>query len=140
QPQRDVHGVIEGQSLDRDERLVVIHGECYVVAGACSLMEQRVCWQWAARINALSLEALDCGTHQRQILIAERAVLAGMRIEPGNRKARARNAEALAQIACGDSSGLHHEIDAELGGDLSQWQMDCHRYYRKLRRPQHHHR
>ena len=54
-------------------------------------MEQRVRGQRAARIDTLGLETFDGGTYQRQVLVAERAIFARMRIKAGNGKARPRS-------------------------------------------------
>ena len=78
-------------------------------------MEQGVGRQRTARVDAFGLELLDRGPHHRQIFLAERAVLAGMRIEAGDRKPRARNAETLAQVARDDAAGLDDEIGGQLG-------------------------
>ena len=116
QAERDVDRVIERQRLDRDQRLVVIHRERRVVALARRLMEHRVGRQRAARVDALGHEPLDRGPHDRQVLLAERAFLARMRIEAGDGEARMRDAEAVAQIARHDAAGL----DDEIGGELRQ--------------------
>ena len=55
-------------------------------------------------------QLLDRGRDHGGVLLAERAVLAGMRIEPGEREARPRDAEALAQIARDDAAGLDDQI------------------------------
>ena len=103
-------------------------------------MEQRIGGQRTARVDALGLEAFDRRTHHRQILVAERAVLARVRIEAGDGQARMRDAEAVAQIARHDAAGLDHEIAGELGHDVLQRQVDGDRHDRELGRPQHHHR
>ena len=73
-------------------------------------MKQRVGRQRTARIDALGLETLDRGPHHGQILVAERAILARMRIEAGNGEARTRDAETVAQIARDDAAGLDDEV------------------------------
>src|SRR6516165_27154 len=83
QSERYVDGMIERQCLDRNERLIVIHGERDVVAGTRGLMKQRVGRKRTARIDSFRPELLDGGMHQGQIFIAERPVLACMRIEAG---------------------------------------------------------
>jgi len=49
QAQRDVDGVVEGERLNRDQRLVVIHRKRHVVAGPCRFVKQGVGRQWTAR-------------------------------------------------------------------------------------------
>src|SRR5690349_5233394 len=73
------------------------------------------------------------------ILGAERAVLAGVRIESGDGKARMRNVKARLEIARHDASGLHHEIKRQLLRDVRERQMNGDWHHRELGRPQHHH-
>ena len=94
QPERDIDRVVEGQRLDRDQRLVVIHRERHVVARARGGVKQRIGRQRAARIDAVGAQALDRGRDDGDILLAERAVLAGMRVETGHHQPRPRDAEA----------------------------------------------
>ena len=48
-----------------------------------------------------------------RVLLAERAVFAGVRIEPGDREARPRNAEAARQIVRNDAAGLEDQIGGQ---------------------------
>ena len=73
-------------------------------------MEHGVGRQRAARVDALGAQLLDRRRDDGAILVAERAVLAGMRIEPGERQARPRDAEAVAQIARDDPAGLDDQL------------------------------
>ena len=110
QAERHVHRVVEGQRLDRDQRLVVIHAERDVVARARPLVEQRVGRQRPDGVDALRPQLLDRRRHDGAVLLAERAFFAGMRIEPGDRDARARDAEARGEIARDDAPGLDNEF------------------------------
>ena len=85
--------VIEGQRLDRDQRLVVIHAQRRVVARARPFMKQRIGRQRAARIDAFGDEPRDRRRNDGAVLLAERAFFAGMRIEPGDGEPRPRDAE-----------------------------------------------
>ncbi len=106
QAERDVDRMIEGERLDRDQRLVVIHRERRVVGRARGRVEHAYRPAAArARRCPRAREPLDRRRDHRPILLAERAVLAGMRIEAGDRKPRARDAEALAQVARDDAAG-----------------------------------
>ena len=69
----------------------------------------RVGGQRAARIDAVGDEPLDRGRNDRAVLLAERAVLAGVRIEAGDREPRPRDAEALGKIARHDAAGLEDQ-------------------------------
>ena len=65
QAERDVDGVVEGQRLDRDQRLVVIHAERGVVGLARRLVEHGVGGQRPARIDAVGDQPLDRRLHDR---------------------------------------------------------------------------
>ncbi len=87
--------------------------------------------------------ACNCSDRRRHdgvVLLAERAVLAGMRVEPGDRDARARDAEAGGEVARDDAAGLDDEVAGQARHHVAQRQVDGHRHHRELRRPQHHHR
>ncbi len=89
--------VVEGQRLDRDQRLVVIHAQRDVVGRARRVVEH-ACRPAAVRARRCRRRrsAATAGATIVAVLVAERAVLAGMRIEPGDGEARPRDAEALA--------------------------------------------
>ena len=140
QAERDVDAVIEGERLDRDQRLVVIHAERDVVGLARGLVEHGVGGKRAARVDAVGDQPLDRGPHDQAVLLAERAVLAGMRIEPGDREPRARDAEAVGQVARHDAAGLEDQIAREVLRHVLERNVDRHRHDGDLRRPQHHHR
>ena len=56
------------------------------------------------------------GRDHRAVLLAERAVLAGVRIEAGDREPRMGDAETVAQIARHDTAGLEDQIARERCG------------------------
>ena len=77
QAQRHVDRAVEGQRLDRDQRLVMGHGDADVVAGAGGGVEQRV-----GRVRAGDGETLVAQPQQRggddlDLLAADVAALAG---------------------------------------------------------------
>ena len=76
-------------------------------------MEQRVGRQRPDGVDALRAQFPDRRRHDDAIFLAECAFLAGMRIEAGDRKPRAGDAEALREVARDDAAGL----DDELGGE-----------------------
>ena len=107
QAKRNVDPVVESQRLDRDQRLVVIHGERDVVGRPRGRMEHGVGRQRTARVDAERLEdAQPPGRTIDEILVAERAFLAGMRIEAGDGKPRACNAEAVGKVVGDDAAGF----------------------------------
>ena len=65
-------------------------------------MEERVGGERSERIDAFRPEPFDRGLDDRHFFLAERGILAGMRIEAGDGEARLRNPEARRKIARGD--------------------------------------
>ena len=57
----------------------------------------------AARVDALARAARDRGRDDVELLVADAALLAGMRIEAGDRHARLGDAEAAAQVVGDDA-------------------------------------
>ena len=106
----NVDGVIEGQRLDRDQRLVVIHAQGRIIGGARPFVEQRVGGKRTFCIDPLRDEPRDSRRHDRAILLAERTGFAGMRVEPGNHKPRMRKLETRGKIACNNAPGFDHEV------------------------------
>ena len=98
QAERDVDAVLEGQRLGRDQRLVVIHAQRRVVAGA------RLAWNIVSAgsgpvaPDALGAQLRYRGRDDRDVLAAHGPAFARMRIEPGDRQPRLRDAEARRRI------------------------------------------
>ena len=93
QSQRDVDGVLEGDRLDRDQRLVVIHADRAVIGLARRGVEHGVGRQRSPDVDAFAAQRFDRRRDDFDVLGAERAVFAGMRIEAGYRKPRMGEAE-----------------------------------------------
>src|SRR6056297_29016 len=86
--ERDVHRLVEGDGLDRDQCLVVIHAQGGIETGAGAGMKQRIAGIGPARIDPLALQLRDGRRDDIDLLAPHRAVLARMRVEPGNSEAR----------------------------------------------------
>ena len=89
QAERDIDGVIEGERLDRDQRLIVIHAQCRVVARARLGMKHGIRRQRPPGVDALGDQPRHRRRNDAAVLFAQRAVFAGMRIKSGDREARA---------------------------------------------------
>ena len=140
QAERDVDAVVEGQRLDRDQRLVVVHAERGVVGLARRLVEHGIGRERAARVDAVGDQPLDRRAHDQAVFLAERAVLAGVRVEPGDREPRMGDAETIDQIARHHPAGLEDQVACEPLRHLLERHMDRDRHDGHFRRPQHHHR
>ena len=124
QAERHIDRVIEGQRLDRDQRLVVIHAHRHVVGRARPLMEHGVGRQRPERVDALGLQPRDRRRHDGAIFLAERAVFAGMRIETGDRDARAGDAETRAPSRarrCARSCTIRSVVSAATTSFSGKW-------------------
>ena len=73
-------------------------------------MKHRVGGKRAARVDAVGAAAARPPARRSAVFLAERAVLAGVRVEAGDREPRPRDAEALLQIARHDPAGLDDQI------------------------------
>ncbi len=125
----------EGQRLDRDEGLVVIHAQGDVIGRSRRGVEHHVGGKRAASVDAVGAQPLDRRRHHVEVLLAERAGFAGVRIEAGDRQTRPRHAEARLEIARDDSRGVDDEFDGQPTRHLAQRQMDRHGHDRELGRP-----
>ena len=95
--------VLEAQRLDGDVPLVVIHGDDDIKLAAAGAREQRVGGQRAGDAQALGARCLDGGHDRVLLLVAEEALLAGVRVEAGHRDAR--RAAGRAPPACAGRGG-----------------------------------
>ena len=140
QAERDVDAVIEGERLDLDQRLIVIHADGAIVGLARGGVEHGIRRQRAARVDAVRAQPLHRRRDDRLIFLAKRSLLAGMRVEAGQRKARPGDAEAGFHAGCDDARGLDDQVGRQCCDRLAQRQMDGHRHHGQRLRPQHHHR
>ena len=62
QAERDIHTLIKIQRLQRDECLIVIHGNRDVIGAALVRCEQGVGRVWTTRIDAVRPKLFDCGS------------------------------------------------------------------------------
>ncbi len=91
-------------------------------------------------VDAVGAQARDRRSDDGDVFLAERAVLAGMRIETGDDETRPRNGEARAQVVRHDPAGLDDEVGGQPADHVAQRQVDGDRHHGEFRRPQHHHR
>jgi hypothetical protein len=85
QSQRDVDRIVEGQRLDRDQRLIVVHADRAVVGLACGVVEHGIGRQRSPDLDALGAQDFDGRRHDTPVFDAEGAVFAGVWIEAGYR-------------------------------------------------------
>src|SRR5207248_8833428 len=75
--------VLEAERLHRDVALVVIHRDDDVELAAAGAREERVGGQGTGDVEAVGAGRLDGGNDRALLLVAEQALLAGVRVEPG---------------------------------------------------------
>lgn len=97
---RDVDGIVKAECLGRNERLIVIHAHGNIITPAGGIVEHGVGGQGAESVDPVFAQPHGRRVNHVAILGAERAVLARMRVETGNRQTRclddlARQAESL---------------------------------------------
>ena len=87
------------QRLDRDQRLVVVHAQRRVIIGPAPGVEHGVGGVGAAHPPAFRGERGDRRLDDLDLLAAERAALAGMRVEAGDGEPRLGDAEIALKAA-----------------------------------------
>ena len=134
-PSVTLTAAVEIERLDRDQRLVVIHAQRRVIAAPRLGVEHRVGGERAARVDAGGAQLGDRRRDDLDILAAERAGFAGMRVEPGDRDDRRGDAE-IADAAPRASTRPAWTIAAADSCSIARRsaQMDRHRHDAQLRR------
>ncbi len=135
EPERHIDGVREGERLDRNQRLIVIHGDDDVIALARRGVEQRVGWMRAADGDPGALEFGQRRRDDFDLLASHRAAFAGMGIETCEGESRLRESEANAEIMRDDEAGAHQKRAGETRGNILQRDMNRRRNDGEFRRP-----
>src|SRR5262245_15356109 len=81
QSERDVHGVAEGEQLDRNQPLIVIAGDHHVKFAPRRANENRIAWKRTRYVDAALATRVDRRDDDHLLLIAKEAVFARMRVE-----------------------------------------------------------
>ena len=139
QSQSDVDAFFEMQRLEWDQGLVVVHAQRGVVARPRSAVKHGIGGQWPDYLPTLGTERVDCGLDDVDILAAERATLARMGIERGDREARFGDPEIALQPAQRHPAARFDHRAAEQAGNLGERHVGRDRDGTK-RRPGEHHR
>ncbi|MGY4409415.1 hypothetical protein ACVWW4_001151 [Bradyrhizobium sp. LB7.1] len=105
------HAAIETHQLHRDLALVVIHRQHRIEGAALGAQEHGVGGKRSLHGDAIALAGCDDRRNNIDLLTAEIASVAGMRIEPGDRDARPREA-CIAHAGIGQ---LERAMDAFAG-------------------------
>ena len=140
QPQRHVDGAIEGQGLDRDQGLIVVHAKGGVEGFALSRRKQRIGRYRAEGLDSGIPKGLDGGADDLGFLRSHGAVFAGMGIEPGDGQPRPGDGEIRFQGRRRHQSGLGNEAGVEDFGGVAKAFVNGHRNDPEVVRGQHHHR
>src|SRR5262245_34365765 len=106
QAQRHIDAAVEVYCLERDQRLIMIHAERRIVVATRLGVEHRVRRQGAAYLDAGFPQRGDGRLDDVDFLMAERAGLASVRIEPSDRQDGSRQTEVAAQGRVSDAGGL----------------------------------
>ena len=131
---------MEVDGLDRDQRLVVVHAQRRIVGAARLGMEHRIGRQRAARIDPGLAQFGDSRLDYLDLLTAEAAGLARVRIEPGDRKDRRSETEIPAQRPLRNASSVDDGRRGQAFDRPAQGEMDGHGNNPQPRAYQHHYR
>ena len=136
----DVDAAVEVEGLDRDQRLVVVHADRGVVAGARRGVEERVGGVRAGEGEAFGAEAGDDRCDDLELLAAHGAAFAGVGVEAGDGDAGGGEAEVGPQAGVGDAEGRLEEVRGQGAGNVGERDVDGDRHHAQHRRGEHHHR
>src|SRR5690606_28051522 len=123
-----VDAAIEGQRLDRDQRLIMVHRYRGIVGLPGCLVKHRVCRARAADVYPERTQLGDCRGDDLLILAAETAIFSRMGVEAGNPDAWIGDAEIALQGASGDPDGSDDEFLAQARSHPGEGNMDCNGY------------
>ena len=140
QTERHVDGAVEGQRLDRDQRLVVIHRHDDIVTGTGGGVEQRIGGVRPGDRDVLRAQASQRRHDDVDILATDVAPFTGMRIEAGDGDAWRGEAEPRRKIAGHDAHRLDDQVLRDETRDAGDRYVDGRRDDGERRRPQQHHR
>ena len=138
--ERHVHRLVEGQSLDGDEGLIVIHAQRRIVTAPRPGVEHGVGGVGAASLQAFGAQGGDGRGDDGLVFRAQRALFPGMRVEPGDCETRAGDAEARRKIAGDDAAGLDDQLRGQRRRHGRERYVDGNGHNGEIFAPQHHHR
>ena len=143
QAERHVDAVLDAEVLHRDQPVVVGHRDDDVElagmpGGVARAHEHGVGRERAARVDAFGARRLHRRGDDAQLLVAEQAALAGVRIEPGDGDARLAppRTGALRRAAIADR--LEDRVEGDRLDRLAQRHVDRHQHGAQLVVGQHH--
>ena len=140
EPEGDVDAAVEIDGLDRDQRLVVVHADRGVVAGAGGRVEQRVGGVRAREVHPLAAQPVEHRDDRLDLLASHGPGLAGVRVEPGDGEARPGDAEVGGERPVGDPERRLEQLRGQRGGHLGERAVDRHRHHPERRGREHHYR
>ena len=108
QAEGDIHAFVEGQRLDRDQRLIVIHRDGRVIPRPRRRVKHRIGRVGAGQRVVIALHRLDQRSDPGDLLVPHGTAFARVRIEAGDGDAGMGNAELVAQPGDGDLDGPAH--------------------------------
>ena len=120
QAEGDVHGVVEIEQFERDEPLIVIHGDDGIEVAAGGIAEDGVGHGGAGEDGGSGfVQTVDGGLDDADFLVAEGSVFTGVGVESCNSDAGAGDAAALEETG-GEQAGADDAVHAEEGGDFRE--------------------
>ncbi len=140
QAEGDVDAAVEGQRLDRNQRLVVIHADRGVIGFPRLGVKHRIGGKGPAGDETPRGQAENRRRDNVDVFPAQGSVFAGVRVEAGKGQPWLGYAEIPAQRLPDDGADFHEIIGGEQRGDLRQRDVNGGGHNGEFARPDHHHR
>ncbi len=140
QAERRIDPLVEGERLGRDQRLVVIHAQRDVIAGAGTRMKHGIGRQRPEGVDAFRAQRLDRRAHHGLVLLAHGTAFAGMRVEAGDGQPRLLQPETVLQVPGGDAARGDDQLAGQRRRHFGERNMDGDRHGAQVRSRQKHHR
>ena len=137
QAQGDVDGPPEGHQLDRDEALIVVAGDHRVELALGGAAEHRVARNRVADVDAARAAALDRRHEHVFLLVADQAILAGVRIQAGQSQPRPRHPETR-QLGVREGDGRLQPLARQQRRHVGQRHVHGGQHHRQAPRVEHH--
>ena len=141
QAERDVDAIVEGERLDRDQRLIVIHADRAVVSLARGFVEHGVGRQRPSGVDAfVAQRSRTAGATIALSSVPSEPSSPACGLRPDSASRGRERPKLLLQAVGHDARGRDDQLGRKLRDRLAQRKMDRHRHDGEHRRPQHHHR
>ena len=127
QPDREVHAATERHGFERDQPLIVIHGNHHVIRSANRGAEQGIGRKGERRVNPGAPGKTNGRCNAVLLFVAEQPVFARVRIESRHADTRLQDLEIVFHGAMSESNGLKHALGRQGVGNVPEGQVRRHK-------------